>query len=1741
MKKWLFVFILLFSSFFSKHNYEAKALNVQTYTARALLDDPTYIAFVIAVAVDVVTCVGNDAVNTVTSGLNGDISGFASNGLNTVGDLVGNGCHKKLAKGIFGCDTYEDVGLLDSITEIAGKTKKSRVCAANTITKQILRGAGAIVGMIWMGGCAICGEMAGNALSILSEMITIKAKYKGALKISEKYEVCLNEDPEADGRPMPYTDSQIIKLLKLAGEIPSIENIVDKYNKLCIHDLENDSYVFKKKDSVIDNIYITHMTGYSYVYCASVFSACPCIYNLQHGNVDEPEYEYDENGVIKVDEETGQLAMINKEDYQQHYAKHCRIIRYKDLYEQTNDLLPVFGDACYDNHGYSKTNIPLSSAFVQCIEDTAKNIFEKPVFSSHRTTTPSNDMIAVYARDITYVQKKYENLKKLIQGRTLESVSDDIEVGLYDKVNDKFYTNKGAGKFEKGGDVDKINANYTAIDYIESTGTQYIDTGAPGNSVYGIEFEYLPISKNQTDQDSIISGTLDNATFGMYNDINHLYLRWNKKDDYVGEQYPTVSTTDKNYIEVIQGKYYINGTEQYDVGEVSFSNDNNNIYIFNNFALNRGSKIKLYSLKLYDENGNLIRDFIPAYRKKGNDIPFRQDELDAGLAILQSIYYTNSSSDFQTYALEYNCKEGQEGKYTTTKHTTDIYSKYIDGSVVKHATPNCCYTTNDEVNNAETCFSNQLKQDYANFSTGILKDTKSITASTLINETQKVETLINLIAEKQSNASIAFSKKMAISEGTSWTLFDLFRVKIKALAVVALTLWFFILGWKLLNGEYGEIKQEEIAKLILKVVLCYFMVFNDNMKNFVFNWMINATNGIGMIINETLSSLRAQNDNTFGGKCNFHISNQTVFARYNDTGIVFEAERTEKETKKDSSGEIYHSYNFNCPVNSYTYEIDKEGRRKTVSSAVGLGTYNIGNLYEGEHEIQDINGNNVAITDQDFNLGGFGINLNFWSETSFIDDCVEYDKHNECIKKNCHVYENSNCSGITTSDGAGYDFVCNRYHEITDNEGIKHSICIDGSCKLNRTTYIPRPPFERPYKYFQFHDSDKGVEKILHPHCHRVATPNEIDDSGLKKVYSYTLNDYVYVCTQKDTEMDPGYRIQDLIDIGLLDPDPSSIRLFKGLLSEEQQESLNDIDITTTQKADGTKIQDTALTTEIKKLVIPTAVATTNAGGIVKEIDFSSGNKSTTGFQRQQYQKYLTSRLAYVNKGSNYPVFKLYGLTRNYNYVSMWDMADCKLMQYLTFSASGGSLGSSIEETLKSATTTGVSEKTIKAAGAAFIEMLKYIFIAFPFGAICFIISMIIGFMLFLLIARAAQQYAMCIFNLVCVMYLSPFVFVLYLFNQTEGAMDEWLGKVRKNICGACVPFISISIFLVIIDWIFFGDPAKYKEQQLFLSNGIVNPKCYEGNLSSAPIACLSVRLLNKYSLNGAIFEMLFGWFIAIFQKETWTLALYLLLKLLIGVATIIMLTQSLDQIEQKIYDLLGGKPDTDIGMGFEGSAKDAITDGAKAGWEVFKATGGAPYKALYNRALKPLGNKIKGLFGGNGKNGGNGENGENEKNGGNVGNGASRPNEANQVKEPTSSAGNTGEDLEKQLNTFSQEHTALQRGILQQNQQSSDPVDSISQSINHMIQQNQQSSNNLNDSSNNNADHGAQNIDNMIQSLNDMNQRLSAKFDEVSNSKKRESKSANTAVSRPTIDNPSTNTGGSDIGGSDIGGANGG
>lgn len=69
--------------------------------------------------------------------------------------------------------------------------------------------------------------------------------------------------------------------------------------------------------------------------------------------------------------------------------------------------------------------------------------------------------------------------KKIL--RDFQPVLDNNIPCLLDKINNKFYYNKGTGSFTYGG-IQTPKDGYTEVEYIESNGTQYIDTGVVPNS-----------------------------------------------------------------------------------------------------------------------------------------------------------------------------------------------------------------------------------------------------------------------------------------------------------------------------------------------------------------------------------------------------------------------------------------------------------------------------------------------------------------------------------------------------------------------------------------------------------------------------------------------------------------------------------------------------------------------------------------------------------------------------------------------------------------------------------------------------------------------------------------------------------------------------------------------------------------------------------------------------------------------------------------------------------------------------------------------------------------------------------------------------------------------------------------------------------------------------------------------------------------------------------------------------------
>lgn len=154
------------------------------------------------------------------------------------------------------------------------------------------------------------------------------------------------------------------------------------------------------------------------------------------------------------------------------------------------------------------------------------------------------------------------------------------------------------------------------IEYIESTGTQYIDTGIPPDN--NTTFE-LRIALNDLSTTQAIMGArvgITNLAYNLFYDINENDLRWDYNTDQTS---PALSYNVGDRINIVktstQITFEVNGkTSTITDGTATFSTPYN-MYIFNiNKAGEldgRYAKMKLYYLKIY-ERGTLVRDFVPA-------------------------------------------------------------------------------------------------------------------------------------------------------------------------------------------------------------------------------------------------------------------------------------------------------------------------------------------------------------------------------------------------------------------------------------------------------------------------------------------------------------------------------------------------------------------------------------------------------------------------------------------------------------------------------------------------------------------------------------------------------------------------------------------------------------------------------------------------------------------------------------------------------------------------------------------------------------------------------------------------------------------------------------------------------------------------------------------------------------------------------------------------------------------------
>lgn len=226
-----------------------------------------------------------------------------------------------------------------------------------------------------------------------------------------------------------------------------------------------------------------------------------------------------------------------------------------------------------------------------------------------------------------YASMKIYNFK-LYSGDTL--VRDFVpcskstgEVGLFDTINNVFYDNSGTSIFLAGPEVTEIKlpSGYRRYSYIQSTGTQYIDTGVSGSGGY---FADIDLSISSLNTSSCIIGAHNiSSPYGR----NNISLS-NSKIEVGLSGYETIA-----YTLTAGTRYYINYSSAIPTGYFRINHNNlktysavlsssdggslstNNILIgANQYTLNSNIaslSAKWYRIRLFNNSGVLVRDFIP--------------------------------------------------------------------------------------------------------------------------------------------------------------------------------------------------------------------------------------------------------------------------------------------------------------------------------------------------------------------------------------------------------------------------------------------------------------------------------------------------------------------------------------------------------------------------------------------------------------------------------------------------------------------------------------------------------------------------------------------------------------------------------------------------------------------------------------------------------------------------------------------------------------------------------------------------------------------------------------------------------------------------------------------------------------------------------------------------------------------------------------------------------------------------
>lgn len=209
-------------------------------------------------------------------------------------------------------------------------------------------------------------------------------------------------------------------------------------------------------------------------------------------------------------------------------------------------------------------------------------------------------------------------------------------VGLYDDIGKRFYTNSGTGSFISGPRT-SLPSGYTELEYIQSSGTQCINTGFKHNNNTRVVMDAQVVTQPST-HGWLFEGRSSSDSSGFAKGMLLLNgSAWNLDYNGTGNRASassSVSATDRLNIDYNKNSVTVNTFKK--TWTAATFQSTYNLYLL---ACNTANTIsgyvsaKLYSCQIYD-NGTLVRDFVPCRNRSGvvclYDLVSETDYLNAG-------------------------------------------------------------------------------------------------------------------------------------------------------------------------------------------------------------------------------------------------------------------------------------------------------------------------------------------------------------------------------------------------------------------------------------------------------------------------------------------------------------------------------------------------------------------------------------------------------------------------------------------------------------------------------------------------------------------------------------------------------------------------------------------------------------------------------------------------------------------------------------------------------------------------------------------------------------------------------------------------------------------------------------------------------------------------------------------------------------------------------------------------------